>query len=459
MNLFEPTLHSLARATVVTAATLLLLLATGAGVRAARHRGLPILLWPAMASLLAPGFAIAITYFDIAMKRDAFGRDQFYCLLVWLRYSPLALLVVWLTPPAFSPEAMHCFRHAHPLPLWRRAMLELREWGRGLWLGMALVFLLAFQEFELATTWNMRAWPVALFDAQAGGLALIESLRLAAPPFLIQVLLIVILAWLVRRGGQANDSREFSSGQTAICPRTSIGLAVFLFSAVVGFLSLCAAPSAAIGWLASVVIFHNHADSLIGAPWQQIWNGLGIAAAATAFAWLCAGWIGDRRSPRWLLALPGLFGPMLCGLLLVALMQVPPLHLLRDTILPPVFGLMLVLLPFSLLLRLGIETTRDRAALHVARGVGAPRAKWQLAGWPQVCAVVLLFCFGYGDFTINSLLAPPQFTSASARLLNLLHYGRSSALMVMFTLSFAVPLAVALLTALFVRFYPRHRAS
>ena len=65
----------------------------------------------------------------------------------------------------------------------------------------------------------------------------------------------------------------------------------------------------------------------------------------------------------------------------------------------------------------------------------------------------------YPDFTINSLLAPPQFASVGARLLNLLHYGRSDALMVMFTLAFAVPLAVALLTALTAQLYPRRRAS
>ena len=122
-------------------------------------------------------------------------------------------------------------------------------------------------------------------------------------------------------------------------------------------------------------------------------------------------------------------------------------------------GLALVLLPFALLLRFGIETTRDRAALHTARTSGGRRAMWQLDGWPRLCAVLMLFCFGYGDFTINSLLAPPQFTSASVRLLNLLHYGRSDALMVMFILAFAVPLAAALLTALIARLYPRRRAS
>jgi ABC-type spermidine/putrescine transport system permease subunit II len=195
------------------------------------------------------------------------------------------------------------------------------------------------------------------------------------------------------------------------------------------------------------------------APWREIWNGIGIAAAATMLAWLFAGWIRNRRRTRWLFALPGLLGPMLCGLVLLALLQVPPLHLLRDTIFPAVLGVALVLLPFALLLRFGIETTRDDTALHVARASGARRAAWQLDGWPRLCAVLMLFCFGYGDFTINSLLAPPQFTSASVRLLNLLHYGRSDMLIGMFVLSFAVPFIAALLTVFAARFHPRRRAS
>jgi hypothetical protein len=194
-------------------------------------------------------------------------------------------------------------------------------------------------------------------------------------------------------------------------------------------------------------------------PWREVWNAVIISGTATWLAWLLAGWIERQRGWRWTIALPGLFGPLLCGLLLLTVIQMPPLHLLRDTIFPAVLGLALVLLPYALLLRFGIETTRDRMALHLARESGGKRAPWQLNGWPRLCAVLLLFCFGYGDFTINTLLAPPQFTSVSARLLNLLHYGRSDTLMVIFILAFAVPLAAALLTSLAAQLYPRRRAS
>ena len=48
-----------------------------------------------------------------------------------------------------------------------------------------MVFLLTFADFELASLWNIRTWTVAIFDAQIGGLALSETLRLAATPLCV----------------------------------------------------------------------------------------------------------------------------------------------------------------------------------------------------------------------------------------------------------------------------------
>ena len=450
MSITEPTLLSLARASAIALATLAVLLIGGPGVQSWSRKMRVIFFWFAVAVLLAPGFAVAVTHFDDAMKQDAFGRERFYSFLVWLRLSPLALLVAWLTPPALSAEAMHCLLIGTPLPWWRRRMWELRAWGRGLWLGVAVVFLLAFQEFEIATAWNMRAWTVTLFDAQVGGLALGESLRLALLPLGIQAALVCTLVRFMQFVPQSlKDCEPAPESIRAVSPM------LFFF----GLAPVCFTPCLAMfGGLATLAVA-SHFEIFALAPWRQILNGLALAASATLSVWLLAGWIERRRGWRWMLALPGLLGPLLCGLMLLAVLQVPPLHLLRDTVFPPVLGLALVLLPFALLLRFGIETTRDRAALHTARTSGGRRAVWQLDGWPRLCAVLMLFCFGYGDFTINSLLAPPQFTSASVRLLNLLHYGRSDALMVMFILAFAVPLAAALLTALIARLYPRRRAS
>ena len=403
--------------------------------------------------LLMPGFASAFCHFQRAMKLDGFWREHFYCWLALLRYAPLALLVTLLVPPAISCEALHCHRQGTSLPWHRRKMWELRTWGRGLWLGVGVVFLLSFQEFEIAATWNLRSWPVALFDAQVGGLALRESLRLAVLPLFIQVAFIALLVCSLRPASHGNDRGGMNTQRSWLAPL------VLLISFFVHSIFPCVAIGGG-GFSAGMFSLLLTWPGLAAlAQWREIGNSLGIAIAATLIAWPLSGWIERRISRRWPLVLPGLLGSLLCSLLLVSLLQMPPLRLLRETIFPTVLALALVQLPFAILLRYGIEVTGNHAALHMAHISNGRRALWQLDGWPRLCSLLLLFCFAYGDFTANSLLAPPQFTSVSVRLLNLLHYGRSDTLVVMFTLAYTVPLVIVLLTMHLARFYPRRRAS
>ncbi len=446
MSVLEPTLLSLGRAGVIALATFAMLLIAGPGIRSTPRGLRAFFFWMAMAALLAPGFAGGYFRYENAMAMDRVRKEIFYCALVWLRFAWMAVLIVWLMPPALSREAMHCFRTSVSRPWLQRVQWGLRGWGRGLWIGVGMVFLLAFQEFELATTWNMRAWTVSLFDAQAGGTVLSESLRLVALPFAIQV---AVLAVMVVFGRGSSPGQE--SGGVLKSRSTLVVLTV-----VIGAWLQCF-PVASLFMGVPLAFVSRGAEAMGLAPWREIANGAGLAAASAAFAWMLAGWVESRGGWRRLLALPGLFGPMLCGLLLLALMRVPGLESMRDTVFAPVLGLVLLLLPFALLLRFGIDATRDHAAIHAARLAGARRAAWSMDGWPRLIAILLLFGFAYGDFTINSLLAPPQFTSASVRLLNLLHYGRNSSLNVMFSFAFAVPLLAALLTALAARFYARRR--
>lgn len=446
MSLWEPTLLSLARAGVVALATLGLLLVAGTQVRTVSRRWKGVFFWLSMMALLAPGFASGFYRYETAMKLGAAQREWYYGGLVWLRYAWLAVLVVWVVPPAYSREALHCLRLGKAGTLRQRLHWYGLSWGRGLWLGVGLVFLLAFQEFELATTWNLRSWTVALFDAQAGGWPLVDSLCLGLGPLTVQGVLLGVLAWGWRRYPPAPEG-EATDGHRLKFILLTVLLGVWAQGFPILQISLMLPHEwSARGWEVFELV-----------PWREMANGAGLAAAATVFAWTSAGWMVARGGWRWVLAVPGLFGPMLCGLLVIAGLRLPGLAFLRDTVFAPVLGLCLLLLPLALLLRVGIERTRDEAALHSAWLAGAARVRWTLDGWPRAFALLLLFGFGYGDFTINSLLAPPQFTSASVRLLNLLHYGRSSALGVMFALAFAVPLLAALLTVLAVRFYARRR--
>jgi hypothetical protein len=447
MMLLEPTLLALARAGVIALATLALLLLAGRGLLTP-FRGLrSALFWIAMFALLAPGFASGFIQYDRAMKSTALGRECFYAFLVLARFFWLAVLALWLVPPSIARQGLHIMRTGVAPSFWRRVRWELRAWGRGLWLGVGLVFLLAFQEFELATTWNLRAWTVALFDAQAGGYTLGASLQLAALPFGIEVVLLGFMALGMRSGVAPAESDWAMDGRVV----GVLGCAFFGACAlyVPHFMSI----------LLSLVSLRQRGVEVFGlVPWREMANAAGLAAVAATLAWLVAGWVVTRRGWRWLLVLPGLMGPLLCGLLLLAMLRVPGIDRVRDTVFTPAAGLVLWMLPLAVLLRVGHEATQDRPALHTARLAGSRRALWRLQTLPRLVAALLLFGVAYGDFTVNSLLAPPQFTSVSVRLLNLLHYGRSEALGAMFAFAWALPVSAALLTVLAVRFYARRRA-
>lgn len=455
MSLAIPTAIALLRATCVALLAVVIVLAAGPGLRSVPRWIVRLLFWFTVVLLLTPGMLAGYAFMPVAQNGapGSFAREVFYFLALVLRFAPVALLAAWHSPPALSPEAMHAHRLVARHSVWRKMIWLWRAWGSGLRLAFAVVVLLAFQEFELATCWSERSWTVAIFDAQAGGLPLAKTLSLAALPLAAQCVLLAILLWTVRRS--APDAAEKIATQKRASTVFFIIAAITLFIALVPLAPLVSqlATHAIVARVAgdSTAIFGG------SAIWREAGNSALLSITATVAAWLLAGWIEKRTRLAWMLALLGLLGSLVVGLLVLSLLQFPPLLPLRDTPLPAAGALALVLLPLALLLRRIGSTLADPIAAHTARSSGSRCAAWPFAGAPQLRALLLLFCFGYGDFTINALLAPPQFTSASARILNLMHYGQSVALSALVATAFAVPLAAALLTAAAARIYARRR--
>lgn len=444
MSLVEPTLISLGRSFGIAFGTLMAVVLLGPAVGTNR-RVLKMFFWASMLALMAPALP-GETLLMRHVSGKAAPTDFFpYSALIWIRYAPLALLALWLIPPPASAAALHCFRAGTASSWWPRMLWRVRAMGAGLWVGFALVFLFAFQEFELATTWNIRSWTVALFDAQVGGLALRESLRLAILPLVIQVLVLGCLGCMLRPVPRREVAHDPSGGLEIVL-------------AFAGVLFTCL-PWALLIPVGIVCVCYPHGAEAISlvAPWREIGNSAGLALAAAVFTWPVAGWMERQRGGRLLLLVPGLLGPLMCGLLVLAITQIPGCDGMRDSIFTPVLGLGLALLPYAVLLRLGLRGTSDHASLHIARSVRARWPLWKLVGWPRLAGFLLLFYFAYTDFTINSLLAPPQFVSAGVRLLNLLHYGYSPALLGMYLVATLVPLLAVGLTILTAHLYARCR--
>ncbi len=444
MTILWPTACACLRALVVA------LLAVAAALAALRrlrelpaHKLAAYFLAPAVV-LLTPTLLAGYGWLSTLLRWPAgsAGREVFYCAMLWLRLMPVALLAMWFAPPGPSAAALHGWRTAgEPGGVkWR-----LRTLGPSPVIAGSAVFLLAFQEFDLATSWGIRTWTVALFDAQVGGLALSESLRLSALPLLVEIL---VLAPLLRaaRGVVA---------RSACLPAADNGVgaagALSLVKNIVAPLALVLIPA----WH----ILHPSINGF-GAWWDsmtlrgELLSSIAVAALSASAAWSFTG-LARSRASRWVLALPGLLGPLLLSLFLLSLFQTAPLHALGGTLVPLLLALTLQLLPLALLLRLLLALGAASAALHTAQLAGARRVQWALSHAPACGAGALLFGVAYGDFTAGALLAPPQFTPVFARILNLMHYGQSAVLSASVFVAVSVPLVGLWLTRFLLRAYLR----
>jgi hypothetical protein len=366
------------------------------------------------------------------------AREVFYVGALFLRLAPVGALILWLANPGPTSAAAHAWKLAGGSS-WR---FHWREAGAGIWLTAGVVFLLAFQEFDLATSWGARSWTVSLFDAQIGGLALQESLRLMAVPLMVELAVIIPLI-----AGARGTKREALRDDERGSPGWVLPILIY-----------GAAPLAFYLFYPAAVVFRLGADAF--QTWfespsmlPEITHAFASGAIAAIAAWILA-----RTRSGWLrtaLVIPGLLGSLLLGLCVLGGLQFFPSA--ADTVVPWMIGLTLQLLPVALLLQHCMEKGTDRPALHQSRLAGARVAEWTLWRERAVVGWSLLFCLGYGDFTLSSLLAPPQFSTAFPRVFNLMHYGQSAVLSFSVTVAVLAPLAVAALTFSVLRLYVRSR--
>ena len=505
MSLAHQTAESAARALAI-AAIALLLAPPLARLLAHTHGRRRTLVWALLlAPLLTPALLVSYAYSHLAHQLMATpgAIAALYFAALTLKLVPVATIILHFVPPALSPEAVRChmllngrknnslrstkdtkehekgfrFRDLSCLswtsPTWVKGwwahwIFQLRAAGRAPWMAGGLVFLFAFIDFELASLWSLKTWTVALFDAQAGGLALGASLRLAALPLAIEV---AALALILRT--PAFSSAPVSAGKA---PGRSARRALLAYLGGAALLA-CGWPLGRVA-LQAVAGFRVVAENFVLA--DDLAASLAFAAAATVGAWLLAvvartpssavvwrvprppsdgrGRPADSRGRgvrATLLAAPGLCGALLLSLALLAAFQLPLLHPAYDSPLPLLLALTLLLLPFALPLRWLLDTTRRDPALHLAKLGNCAALLWQLDTRRRWLAAFLLFCWAYFDFTAGSILAPVGLTPVFVRLHNLAHYGQTAVLSAMFLAAFAAPVAVLLLTAPAARWYAR----
>lgn len=449
---------ALCRATVVAALAVLAglrlsALLAGRGGRARR------LLWAAvLLPFLTPALLVGYGWsnFSLSLVRHPAANELLYDALVLAKLTPVAAFVLYFAPAFFSPQAVHCRRLLRRRESGARALAGyLAFLARGpLRAGMVafgLVFLLAFGEFEMASLMGVRTWTVGLFDANAGGLALSESLRLAAlPAFTELVLLVLLLVALFRAQGtpQGGGARRRPGGAARVLTWCYVAAALLLVTLVPGAIVLRGTWE---GLRALMERFEMGKDIL-----ASVLFGAGGAVCAYA----TAGWFVGRALGRvrlgvaFLLCLPGMLGALVLSLVTVWVFQRIGWRGAYDSPLPLVLALSALLFPLALLLRVLLHVFGGGRGLHAAglmRRAASARVRawgrrlvWQMRARPRFYVAFLLFFWGYFDLTASAILAPAAMRPVTVLLYNQMHYGQMARLSAMLCAAFAVPFIILL---------------
>lgn len=430
--------------------------------------------------LLAPYFTPALltgygyASFSLSLIHHPTLNTLFYSALLWWKFTPIAAVVLYFTPAPISAQAAYCHRLAHSAetggvraPQSDHARQRTRDAGAtrtaiashwwfllragcagGPVAAFAIVFLLAFAEFEMASLMIVKSWTVALFDAHAGGLALRESLRLMLKPMLCEAAAIVT-AFVVLGRRKVMPTRPTEGGRASRWFGWCHLIVALVFVVIIPAAMVLAGTIHGLG-----LVLQNFVLS------REILASLFFASGGGALAGLVAFWLGAAGSGHRLGSLlgklllvaavfAGLLGPLVLSLVVLAAFQLRGLISLRNTPVPLVFTLGLLLLPMALVLKWVLELTRHRSALHLAVLMQKSRAAreliWRLRTSGKFWAMVLLFVWAYWDLTASAILAPIGMTPVTVRLYNLMHYGQIATLSAMTCVAFAAPVLICLL--------------
>jgi ABC-type Fe3+ transport system permease subunit len=406
-----------------------------------------LLLAPYFTPVLLTGYAYA--NFSLSLIHHPAINTIFYSALLWWKLTPIAAVILHFTPAPISPEAIHCRRLALPASKFGDWTFLMRAGcAGGPVAAFAVVFLFAFAEFEMASLMVVKSWTVTLFDAHAGGLALGESLRRMLGPLLCEAAAIAT-AFVVLGRRQVIPTRRFEGIRA--------GRRFAWCHLLIAFVFVLAIPAAMVLWgtirgfgllLENFVLSREIIASLLFAA------GASVLAGLAAFV-LGAAARGHRMGSifcKTILAagvVAGLLGPLGLALAILAAVQLPGLISLRDTPVPLVASLGLVLLPIALVLKRVLELSANRSSLHLTTLMQKSRAvrelTWRLSTSGKFWAMALLFVWAYWDLTASSILAPIGMTPVTVRLYNLMHYGQIAALSAMTCAAFAAPILVLLL--------------
>ncbi len=205
-----------------------------------------------LAPLLVPDLIVGYTWSLISLKlvHYPFLLELVYSGLLLMKVVPVGIICFCFTaPPAISPEADFIRKSVGSSSaqitgvasrgsffLWKNVM---RAFPVG-----ALLFLLSFQEFEMAALLGRATWTVSVFDAHAGGVPVIDSISFLQGPLLVELIVISGAVLLLQRTKNQPRIKQRSS-ETGESYRSQVLSWLYL---LVAFLLIVLIPFSLTGW-------------------------------------------------------------------------------------------------------------------------------------------------------------------------------------------------------------------
>jgi hypothetical protein len=435
----------------------------------------PWLLVAVLAPCCFPELLVGYAFRDIALAKPRWA-EALCAGLLFVRMVPVGAIALLAAPrSALDAAAIHCRRMA-----FRSRFGSHYDWVELAWCfwhgpivralpALALMSLVAFQEFEMAALLQTMSWTDWFVTHQQLGLDRGELLRQAIWPLLWQMpVLLGVLHWLrtVSDGPDGPDTRAGPGNHFATRVESVVGPAnrsvawLGIGCVAIAVIAGCLIPVTLIGWrtVDGLVLLSRQRSQQWGMAREIITSG-SIAVCASLSAWTVSRWLKSILAYG---LLPGLFGSLLLSLGCVTLFQISWLRPLYDTPIPWVLALTVWLLPRAAILRMWLHAMRSDEAIHVAELLGGSftadavardrrspfgqrlksslgNLRWQLRDQPRFLALGLLGYWAYCDLPSAYLLAPTGMASGLVRLYNFMHFGRSAALSAEASVFFGLP--------------------
>ncbi|MDZ4817029.1 MAG: hypothetical protein SGI71_12290 [Verrucomicrobiota bacterium] len=385
--------------------------------------------------LLTPLLLTGYAYYTHlpALTARTFWLVSVYMGILVLKYLPVGTFILCLNQYSNTRASDFIFHSIKPG--WKTTLTYLfKNWRASFLASAAVIFLLAFNEFELASLMTVPTWTVTIFEMQAGGYPLLDSFRGLLKPFLIQLLPLCVLLGIAWKwaAGQAVVAEE---SLKPLQPWQWIPTIVAFFG--VTFIPLGMTTLSAVGGFREVL--RNFA---LG---SDILFSVGVSVMVSLLT-LCLLSQVRRRNYLCALAIPGLTGSLFIALVLVALFQNDILNRMYDTPVPLTIALTLIFLPMTIVCwfiadRFG-KSTSAYLAHYLAEQTHGNKARalhWKITHSPKLLVMLIVFYFAYLELTASALLAPSGSMPVTVRLYKLMHYGKTSGFSAMTILSILVP--------------------